>query len=299
MGTSESTSKSLKSLIGRGGLVAAPGAYDALSALMIEQAGFEAIYLTGNGQAASMTGLPDVGFITLTEMTERVRYTRAVTNVPLIADADVGYGTHINVWRAVRDLEAAGASAIQIEDQVSPKKCGHEPGRTIVSTGEMMRRLGAAAEARRSADTLIIARTDARTVHGLDEAIERSQAYVEAGADVIFVESPESEDELKKITAGISAPTLANMVETGRTPYLSAQQLEAIGFSVAIYPATAFLAATYAVRSALRRLRSDGRIEDLSDLATLEEYHQVLGFKRFVDLQDTLGATQAGLVNVA
>ena len=197
---------SLKALLARRKIVAAPGAYDALSALLIEQAGFDAIYLTGNGQAASMLGLPDVGLITLTEMAERIRAIRAVTSVPLIADADVGYGSLINVRRAVREFEAAGASAIQLEDQVSPKKCGHELGRTIVSTGEMEQRLGAAVEGRLNADTLIIARTDARTVHGLDEAIARGRAYAKAGADIIFVESPESEEELRKVTEINPAP---------------------------------------------------------------------------------------------
>jgi 2-methylisocitrate lyase-like PEP mutase family enzyme len=267
---------SLKALLQRGRIVAAPGAYDALSALLIERAGFEAIYLTGNGQAASMLGLPDVGLITLTEMADRVRCIRAVTSVPLIADADVGYGSLINVRRAMREFEAAGASAVQFEDQVSPKKCGHEPGRKIVAVDEMEQRLRAAADGRRNPDTLIIARTDARTTHGLAEAIRRGRAYVRAGADVIFVESPETEAELHEVAASISAPTLANMVETGRTPYLSAQRLGELGFAIAIYPATAFLTVTQAVGAAMSKLRQDGRLEDLSGLATLEEYHKVL-----------------------
>jgi 2,3-dimethylmalate lyase len=226
---------SLRARIQRGGIVAAPGAYDALSALLIEQAGFEAIYMTGNGQTASMLGLPDLGLVTLTEMAERVRRTRAVTSVPLIADADVGYDSLINVRRAMRELEAAGAGAVQFEDQVSPKKCGHELGRQTVETGEMEQRLGAAVDGRQNPETLIIARTDARTTHGLAEAIRRGQAYARAGADIVFVESPESEAELREITASIEAPTLANMLETGRTPYLPAQRLEELGFAVATY----------------------------------------------------------------
>jgi 2,3-dimethylmalate lyase len=280
---------SLKALLQRGRIVAAPGAYDALSALLIEQAGFEAIYLTGNGQAASMLGLPDVGLITLTEMADRVRCIRAVTSVPLIADADVGYGSVINVRRAMREFEAAGASAVQFEDQVSPKKCGHEPGRKIVAVDEMEQRLRAAADGRRNPDTLIIARTDARTTHGLAEAIRRGRAYVRAGADVIFVESPETEAELHEVAASISAPTLANMVETGRTPYLSAQRLGELGFAIAIYPATAFLTVTQAVGAAMSKLRQDGRLEDLSGLATLEEYHKVLRFSDYADMETHLG----------
>lgn len=280
---------SLKALLQRGKIVAAPGAYDALSALLIEQAGFEAIYMTGNGQAASMLGLPDVGLITLTEMADRVRCTRAVTTVPLIVDADVGYGSLIMVRRAMRELEAAGASAVQFEDQASPKKCGHELGRNIVPIEEMEQRLRAAADGRRSPETLIIARTDARTTHGLAEAIRRGRAYAQAGADVIFVESPETEAELHEVASSISAPTLANMVETGRSPYLSAQRLGELGFAVAIYPATAFLAATFAVRDAMAQLRRDGRIEDMSRMATLEEYHNTLRFSQYAALESTLG----------
>jgi 2-methylisocitrate lyase-like PEP mutase family enzyme len=282
--------RSLKALLQRGRIVAAPGAYDALSALLIEQAGFEAIYLTGNGQAASMLGLPDLGLITLTEIAERVRCIRAVTTVPLIADADVGFGSLINVRRTMRELEAAGADAVQFEDQVSPKKCGHELGRNIVTIDEMAQRLRAAAEGRRNPHTLIIARTDARTTHGLAEAIRRGCAYAKAGADVIFVESPESEAELAEVAASLPVPALANMVETGRTPYLSAQRLGELGFAIAIYPATAFLAATRAVRAALTSLRRDGRVEDLSQLATLEQYHAVLRFADFARLETQLSA---------
>jgi 2,3-dimethylmalate lyase len=283
-------SRSLKALLRQGTIVTAPGAYDALSALLIEQAGFEAIYLTGNGQAASMLGLPDVGLITLTEMAERVRCIRAVTTVPLIADADVGYGSLINVRRTMYELEAAGASAVQFEDQVSPKKCGHELGRTIVTIDEMAQRLRAAVEGRRNPDTLIIARTDARTTQGLAEAIRRGRAYAQAGADIIFVESPESEAELHEVASSLPVPTLANMVETGRSPYLSAERLGELGFAVAIYPATAFLAATHAVRATMASLRRDGRIEDLSRLATLKEYHEVLRFAEYARLETRLSA---------
>ena len=292
-----SKQRNLKALIQRGEIVAAPGAYDALSALLIEQAGFDAIYLTGNGQAASMLGLPDVGLITLTEMAERVRAIRAICLAPLIADADVGYGSLINVRRAVQELEAAGASAIQLEDQISPKKCGHELGRSIVSVDEMAQRLRAAVDGRKSPDTLIIARTDARTTYGLAEAIRRGCAYAAAGADVIFVKSPETEAELQEVTRRIPVPTLANMVETGRTPYLSARRLGELGFAVAIYPASAFLAATYAVRTAMEQLKRHGRIEDMSRLVTLHEYHDVLGFSTYAALEDKLSERTADTVN--
>jgi 2-methylisocitrate lyase-like PEP mutase family enzyme len=230
-------------------------------------------------------------------MAERVRCLRAVTTVPLIADADVGYGSLVNVRRAMRDLEAAGASAVQFEDQVSPKKCGHELGRNIVSTEEMAQRLRAAVDGRQNPETMIIARTDARTTHGLAEAIRRGRAYARAGADIIFVESPETEAELREVASSLPVPTLANMVETGRTPYLSAERLGELGFAVAIYPATPFLAATYGVRAALAQLKRDGRIEDMSRMATLEEYHKVLRFSDYTALEVKLGERIADTVD--
>ena len=290
---STNSPKTLKALIGRGRIVAAPGVYDALSALIAEQAGFEALYLTGNGQASSMIGMPDVGLITLTEMADRIRAIRAVTTAALIADADVGYGSLLNVRRAIREFEAAGATAIQLEDQASPKKCGHEPGRSVISIAEMVQRLKAAREGRQNPDTLIIARTDARTTVGLPEAIARGKAYAEAGADVVFVESPETEDELRSVAAAIRAPTLANMVETGRTPYLSAEALGEMGFAIAIYPASAFLAATFAVREVMMQLKRYGRLEDLSQLASLADYHAILGFHQYAALETSLNQVEA------
>lgn len=234
-----------------------------------------------------MLGFPDVGLITLTEMAERVRCIRAVTAVPLIADADVGYGSLLNVRRAMCELEAAGASAVQFEDRVGPKKCGHELGRNIIAIEEMEQRLYAAADGRRSSETLVIARTDARTTHGL----------AEAGADIVFVESPETEAELREIARSVPVPTIANMVEAGRSPYLSAQRLGELGFAIAIYPVTALLAATDAVRQALIQLRRDGRIADLTSLATLADYHKVLGFSQYAALESKLAARATNAVD--
>ena len=289
MSTTQSSPKTLKTLIARGKIVAAPGVYDALSALIAEHTGFEALYLTGNGQSSSMIGLPDVGLITLTEMADRVRAIRAVTSAALIADADVGYGSLLNVRRAIRELETAGASAIQLEDQVSPKKCGHELGRSVVSITEMAQRLNAAREGRRNPDTLLIARTDARTTLGLSEAIARGKAYAQAGADIVFVESPETEAELREVASAIESSTLANMVETGRTPYLSAPALGDMGFAVAIYPASGFLATTFALREVMSQLNRFGRVEDTSRLASLADYHEILGFGDYSALETTLG----------
>jgi 2,3-dimethylmalate lyase len=274
--------RSLGDVIRDRGIVVAPGAYDVLSALLIEQAGFDCIYLTGNGQAASALGLPDLGLITFSEMAERTRQTALRTTLPLIVDADDGYGSLLSLQRAVQEFEFAGAGAIQIEDQASPKKCGHELGREIVPVDEMILRLRAAAAARRSSETLLIARTDARTTEGLDEAIRRGQAYTAAGADVIFIESPESRAELAEIARAIRAPKLANMVETGRTPYLSWRDLAELGFELVIYPVTAVLAASGAVRRVVTEIAEHGRADENSRASlTLGEYHDVLSFYRF------------------
>jgi len=268
----------VRELIERDGFVQAPGAYDMLSALLVQRAGFSCVYLTGNGQTASTLGAPDLGLITLPEMAERVRQTSFSTGLPIIVDADTGYGSLLTLQRAVREFEAGGASAIQLEDQLLPKKCGHEPGRQVVGVPDMLARLRAAADARRDPATMLIARTDARSGHGLAEAIDRARAYAEV-ADVLFVESPESEQELAEIAAAVPKPVLANMVETGRTPYLPAWRLRELGYAIAIYPVTAALAASAAVLSVLQELRVAGRAEGMLDrMLTLREYHDVLRF---------------------
>jgi len=268
----------VRELIERDGFVQAPGAYDMLSALLVQRAGFSCVYLTGNGQTASTLGAPDLGLITLPEMAERVRQTSFSTGLPIIVDADTGYGSLLTLQRAVREFEAGGASAIQVEDQLLPKKCGHEPGRQVVGVPDMLARLRAAADARRDPATMLIARTDARSAHGLAEAIDRARAYAEV-ADVLFVESPESEQELAEIAAAVPKPVLANMVETGRTPYLPAWRLRELGYAIAIYPVAAALAASAAVLAVLEELRVAGRAEGMLDrMLTLREYHDVLRF---------------------
>ena len=268
----------VRELIERDGFVQAPGAYDMLSALLVQRAGFSCVYLTGNGQTASTLGAPDLGLITLPEMAERVRQTSFSTGLPIIVDADTGYGSLLTLQRAVREFEAGGASAIQVEDQLLPKKCGHEPGRQVVGVPDMLARLRAAADARRDPATMLIARTDARSAHGLAEAIDRARAYAEV-ADVLFVESPESEQELAEVPQRVPKPVLANMVETGRTPYLPAWRLRELGYAIAIYPVTAALAASAAVLSALQELRVAGRAEGMLErMLTLREYHDVLRF---------------------
>jgi len=271
----------------RPGIIVAPGAYDMLSALLIERAGFGCIYMTGNGQTASALGLPDLGLVTLSEMAERVRHTRACTSLPIIADADVGYGSMLSVRRAVQEFENAGASGLHIEDQASPKKCGHELGRQLVTPEEMIGRIRAAVDARQTLDTIIIARTDARTTLGLSEAIRRGRAYADAGADVVFVESPESEDEFKEVARSIPVPTLANMVESGRSPYLTWSRLQELGFKIAIYPGSAVCAAAGAVQAVLGEIRDHGRVEDAKNsMMTLEQYHDVLHFNEMAALEE-------------
>ncbi|QEC46765.1 isocitrate lyase/PEP mutase family protein [Baekduia soli] len=280
-------------LLSQDGIIVAPGVYDVLSAIIAEQAGAGALYMTGNGQASSALGLPDLGLITLSEMRERIRATRARVSVPIIADADTGFGSLLMIQRAVQEYEAAGADAIQIEDQVDPKRCGHELGRAVVEVGEMVARITAAVQARRSRDFAVIARTDARTDLGLDAAIERGNAYARAGADVIFVESPESVEELGRAVREIDAPVLANMVETGRTPYLSTAELGALGVKVAIYPSIGFLAAAFAVRTAYGELLTRGRAVSLDRMLSLDEYHAILSFSDFAETSERLAGEGA------
>lgn len=260
-------------------LVVAPGVFDLLSAKLADQLKPAALYMTGYGTVASHLGLPDAGLASYSEMVGRASAIAGAARRPLIADADTGYGGLLNVAHTVRGYEAAGVAAIQLEDQEFPKKCGHTPGRRVIPTADMVRKIEVAVDARRDPDFLIVARTDARTSLGLDEAIGRAQAYREAGADVLFVESPEAEAEFARVAAEIDAPLLANMVEGGRSPVLSREFLLEHGFAIAIYPVTGFCAAAHALRSAYRYLGQHGSSEGISlPLMELAELHEVMGF---------------------
>ncbi len=229
--------KRLRALLNGPDLFIAPGCFDGVSARLVDAAGFGAAYITGSGVSMSALGAPDVAALSFGEILDRVKRICDVVSIPVIADGDTGYGGPLNVIRTVREFERAGVSAIQIEDQDWPKKCGHEPGRRLVPVADMVARLRAALEARRDPDFAVIARTDARAVEGLPAAIERAQAYREAGADVIFVESPQSEEELATVGEAFpGVPLLANMVEGGKTPILPAARLQELGFRLAIYP---------------------------------------------------------------
>ena len=243
--------------------VVAPGAYDALSARLVAQAGFDAVYMTGFGTSASLLGQPDIGLLSFAEMADQARRLAEAVDVPLIADADDGYGNPINVVRTVRAYEAAGVAGLHLEDQLSPKRCGHLAGKQLIATSEMVEKVRAAVEARRSADLVIIARTDARAVEGLDAALERARRYRDAGADVLFVEAPESEAEIAAVAEAFpETPLLFNAVEGGRTPLLELARLRELGFRLVICPLTALLAATAAVQQSLARLRQNGTPHD-------------------------------------
>ena len=236
----------LRELVSGSAPLVAPGAYDALSARLIEQAGFDAVYMTGFGTTASLIGRPDVGLLSGAEMVDNARRIVSAVDVPVIADADTGYGNAINVVRTVQLYEQAGVAGIQLEDQVMPKKCGHMSGKLLVGADEMVGKLRAAVEARRDPDLLIIARTDAVAVTGVDDAIARARAFAEAGADLLFVEAPTSEDDIARVAAELAgvAPLVFNWAEGGRTPPLSLERITELGFALVIYPIGTLLAAT-------------------------------------------------------
>jgi 2,3-dimethylmalate lyase len=249
---------SLRARLASRELLVAPGVFDGISAKIADQMGFEALYMTGYGTVASHLGLPDAGIATFSDMVGRVAVIAKGTTTPLIADGDTGYGGLLNVQYSVRGYEAAGAGAIQLEDQEFPKKCGHMLGRRVVPIEDMVDKIRVAVASRNSGDFLIIARTDARTTLGLDEALRRADAYAHAGADVLFVESPESLEEMRTIGRSFDRPLMANIVEGGRTPVVDKKTLEEIGYSIAIFPAFGFLAAGETLRSVYRYLRENG-----------------------------------------
>ena len=267
----------LREMLARPEPLLAPGAYDSLSARLIEQAGFEVVYMTGFGTSASLLGRPDVGLLSFGEMVDNARRIAHAVDVPVIADADNGYGSPINVIRTVQEYEAAGVAAIHIEDQVAPKKCGHLQDKHLVEVEEMVQKVRAAVEARHSDDFLIIARTDARAVEGLDRALERARRYREAGADMLFVEAPESEDEVVEVAKAFpDVPLLLNWAEGGKTPPLSRERLQELGYSLILFPLSALFIATLAMRESLVELRKHGSPLPIMDRLT--------GFQEFLDI---------------
>ena len=248
----------LRTMLEEPGIVVAPGAYDGFSARLIEAAGFKAVYMTGAGTAASHLGQPDLGLATLTEMASHASHLASCVSLPLIADADTGYGNALNVVRTVREYEKAGVAGLHLEDQVAPKKCGHIVGKQVVPPKEFADKIQAAVEYRTDTDLVIIARTDARAVTGLDDAIARANLYREAGADVIFLEAPQSLAEIERIAREVKAPLLANMVQGGRTPAVTIAELERLGFKLVIFPGVCMRAAVPAMETALESLKQHG-----------------------------------------
>ncbi|MDD4229739.1 MAG: oxaloacetate decarboxylase [Aminobacterium sp.] len=282
----ENTRTRLRTLLYQDQIVVAPGTHDCLTARIIEKEGFNALYMTGYGTSASMLGKPDVGLLTLTEMVARASRLVEAVNIPVIADADTGYGNAVNVARTVREYEKAGVACLQLEDQVAPKKCGHMLGREIIPKDEMVGKIKAACDARQDDNLMIIARTDARTTCGIDEAIERGLAYEEAGADIIFVESPETEEEMKKITSIFVVPVLANMVEHGRTPFLPVSKLEEIGYNLAIFPVTSTYVIAKAVQDVMATLKKTGSTESIMDKMVLfEEFNNLIGLPDILEVE--------------
>jgi 2-methylisocitrate lyase-like PEP mutase family enzyme len=273
-------------LFKRDRLLVAPGCFDGLSARLVEEAGFEAAYLSGGAVARSM-GIPDIGLVTMSEVIERAAQVVAAVKIPIIADADTGYGNAVNLVRSVREFERTGVAAIHIEDQITPKRCGHLDGKEVIPLPEMENKLQAALASRNDPDFLIIARTDARGVHGFDDAISRGRAFAKLGVDAIFVEAPQSEAELEEIPRALpDVPLLVNVFKGGKTPMLPVERLQQMGYRIAIYPSETQRAAIHAMRQALGLLKREGTTEKMDDaLTTFKERDKVVGLDEWQRLE--------------
>jgi carboxyvinyl-carboxyphosphonate phosphorylmutase len=270
-------------------ILVVPSAYDALSAKVIEQTGFPAVHMTGSGTSASMLGLPDLGFTSVTEQATNAKNIVLAVDLPVIMDADAGYGNAMSTWRAIREFERAGIVGCHLEDQVNPKRCGHLEGKRLVSTREMVGKIEAAVQARSDPDFTIIARTDAKESLGLDEAIRRSREYLAAGADCIFLEAMHSRDEMQRVRDELDAPLLANMVEGGKTPWLTAKELEAIGYNLVIYPLSGWMAAAAVLRKLFAELYETGTTQGFWDAQGLRmsfaELFEVFDYSKISELE--------------
>jgi len=281
------TKRSLRHQIrSRDRIIVMPGVFDALSARIAQHVGFDAMFQTGYGSSASLLGMPDFGFLNAGETVDNARRIIRAVDLPVIVDADTGYGNPLSVWRLVRDLESMGAAGIFLEDQVWPKRCGHMQGKSIIPTNDYMLKLEAALDARKSKDFIIVARTDARASRGLDEAINRGKTYFKAGAEVIFIEAPTSTKELSRIPNEIDAPLVANMIEEGVTPTLSAKQLFQMGYNVALFPLSALYAATYAILKVFSELKKTGTTENGREMMVrFNEFNKLVDLQRYMELE--------------
>jgi 2-methylisocitrate lyase-like PEP mutase family enzyme len=287
--------QTLKKLLNRKQLLVAPGCFDGLSARLVQEAGFEAAYLSGGAMARSM-GIPDIGLVTMSESIERAAQVVSAIQIPVIADADTGYGNAVNLVRSVREFERIGVAAIHIEDQITPKRCGHLDGKEVISRAEMEMKLKAALDTRTDPDFCIIARTDARGVHGLEDAIGRAQAFAKLGVDAIFVEAPQSESELAEIPKRLpDVPLLVNVFKGGKTPMLPMERLQQMGYRIAIYPSETQRAAIHAMRSALTTLKREGTTESIdASLTTFKERDKVVGLDDWQKIEHTYLAVETG-----
>jgi carboxyvinyl-carboxyphosphonate phosphorylmutase len=262
-----------------------PGVFDALSARIVERIGFDAMFQTGYGSSASLLGLPDFGFLNAGETIDNARRIIRSVSLPVIVDIDTGYGNPLTVWRTVNDLIAFGASGVFLEDQLWPKRCGHMSGKEVIPLEEFLPKLRAALDARTGHEFIIVARTDARAPLGLDEAIERGKLYYKEGADVIFVEAPLSMEELKEIAMNIPAPLVANMIENGVTPNLSANQLKQMGYRIAVFPLSALYGATFAMKKIFSSLKKTGSTQECRDIMmNFGEFNELVELQKFMDM---------------
>lgn len=270
----------------RNEIIVLPGVYDALSAKVAENVGFQAIFQTGYGSAASLLGMPDFGFLNAGENIENARRIIRSVDLPVIVDVDTGYGNPLTVWKIVNDLIAYGAAGIFLEDQVWPKRCGHMRGKEVIGVDEYIQKLRAAVTASENKNFIIVARTDARAPLGIDEAIKRGKMYRKEGADVVFVEAPQSEEELREIPKKINAPLLANMIENGVTPTFSADELKSMGYSMVVFPLSGLYAATYAMKKIFSHLKSNGTTKGCTDtMLDFNEFNELVELPKFMQME--------------
>jgi len=281
------SSKKLRELLAKQELLIAPAAYDALSAKIIEEAGFKLMAVTGYGVSAALLGKPDVGLTTLTEVVDVARHIVGAATIPVFCDADTGYGNALNLMRTVREMESAGAAGIHIEDQITPKRCGHYEGKEVVDRREFVKKIEAACAARRDEDFVIIARTDARAVLGLEEALRRGEECRRAGADVLFIEAPQTVEEIRRIADTLDAPLLINMVtKGGKTPYVATDELESMGYDMIIFASEVQRAAIFAMRRLLHELYNTRTAEFFDAVVDFQERERIVNTPYYQQLQE-------------
>ena len=295
MTASTTPARRLRELLDAPGIIVAPGAYDCLTAKIIERAGFPAVYMTGAGTSVARLGRPDLGLATMTEMVANAAAIADTVAVPVIADADTGYGGTLNVQRTIRQYQRAGVAAVHIEDQESPKRCGHLDDKRVIPAADMTQKVRAAVESRGDGDFVIIVRTDALAVTGWDDTMRRCEAYVKAGADALFVEALRSPEEAERVCSAFGVPMLYNFVESGKSPLLPAYELEKLGFKIVIFPGSAFMAVTHAVREVMRNLKEYGTTAHLMDgMATLQESFEMVGLSEMLAFDARFAETPEG-----